>query len=495
MRSLSTILICLSALLACDDDGPPASRLDAGADAAVDRGTVDDASLDAGPDSMPDLGVDAAIDAGLDPEEAARVARIEAIYQPWVDAGYFPSVSVALVSARGVQFIGIGRGIADVAQPDTLYEIGSLSKVFTGVLLAQMIEDELVTLDTPIADLLPADLTLPAATAAIDLRALTTHHSGLPRLPDNMPFADPADPYADYDLDLLYAFLERFDAPADAGFAYSNLGVGVLGHVLGRAADADSWMDALQTRVLDPLEMAETGMTVVDPARFIQGHDADGQPVPHWAFSDAMAAAGALRSSARDMARFAQAQFDERSPLAAAIQASHAPLGAVAPGVTVGHNWLRVDQLDAVYHDGATGGFAAYLAINIEEKRAVVALYNGSAPPIADALGWTAYELWRGRDPEVPTPPADVVLTPEQLDRLTGTYGGVNLPNLVVERRDARLFVKLGEQPQLGIYPLSEVDFYLRAVEAGLRFELEMDRAVSVTLLQNGAETTLTRQE
>jgi CubicO group peptidase (beta-lactamase class C family) len=484
---MSWRIACVLGLIAagCDDGSTQAPPIEL-PDAAADAGVLDQAIE---PDAAP---IDAAVDM-MPPDQSmaqARVEQIEALYQPWVDAAFFPSVSIALVTADDVRFLELGDGITH--GPDTLYEIGSISKVFTGLLLAEMVAAEQVTLDTPIGDLLPIELGLSDATAGITLEALTTHRSGLPRLADNMPFGDPTDPYADYTVDGMYTFLQGFDPPAQPSFGYSNLGVGLLGHVLGRAAGEDSWEAALTTRILAPLGMQATAIQPVDPERLIEGHDADGRPVPPWIFTDASAAAGALRSSIRDLAVFAQAQLNAPDVLNAAILTSQQPLAQIAPDVRIGHGWFLVDMFDALYHDGGTGGFVSFLAVDPMQQRAVIALHNGSSAA-SNALGWAAFQLWTGQDVELPTPPEEVELTVEQLDALAGTYAAPGA-ELVIRREGERLFVRLGAQPEFGIYPLSTVEFYLRVVEARLWFTVIVDTVTAVTLLQDGRETRFDRQ-
>jgi CubicO group peptidase (beta-lactamase class C family) len=124
----------------------------------------------------------------------------------------------------------------DLPPESVLFEIGSITKVFTGLLLAQAVLEERLQLDDPIGPLLPASLDLAPEVAGITLRQLATHTSGLPRLPDNFDPANPFDPYADYGIDPLHAYLRDY-RPVSAGphlAAYSNLGTGLLGHLLER---------------------------------------------------------------------------------------------------------------------------------------------------------------------------------------------------------------------------------------------------------------------
>src|SRR5690606_3077439 len=139
---------------------------------------------------------------------------------------------------------------------------------------------------------------------------LTTHRSGLPRMPHNFRPADGANPYVDYRAEDLAEFLADCRpqrAPGEA-YAYSNVGVGLLGYALGRAA-GEPWPELVEERVLRPLALTSTTVHgVADPARAATGHDALGRPTAHWDF-DVLAPAGALRSTVHDLLRFAAAHF------------------------------------------------------------------------------------------------------------------------------------------------------------------------------------------
>ena len=137
----------------------------------------------------------------------------------------------------------------------TLFEIGSITKVFTGILLAEMAERGNVRLEQPVAELLPGDVVVPSRHGRqIRLVDLSTHSSGLPRMPDNFTPADPGNPYADYTVAKLYDFLRRHELRRDIGVEaeYSNVGVGLLGHALARRAGT-SYEALVTARILDPL--------------------------------------------------------------------------------------------------------------------------------------------------------------------------------------------------------------------------------------------------
>jgi len=125
---------------------------------------------------------------------------------------------------------------------DTIFEIGSISKVFTSLLLADMVNRKEVALDDPAAKYLPEHVRMPERSGkAITLLDLSTHRSGLPRVPGNLNPKDPTNPYADYSVDDLYQFLSGYTLPRDPGseVEYSNLGGGLLGHILAHRAGTD----------------------------------------------------------------------------------------------------------------------------------------------------------------------------------------------------------------------------------------------------------------
>src|SRR5690348_15663018 len=208
---------------------------------------------------------------------------------------------------------------------DTLFEIGSITKLFTALLLSDMANRGQVGMDEPVAELLPAGTRVPARDGkAITLRDLASHYSGLPRVATN---GDPPDrpngPYAAYSADRLYQFLaghELTRTPGDS-FEYSNVGVGLLGHALVLRAGASDYESLMRARILDPLRMHDTVIAI--PARLAgniaSGHDDSLEPTTNWAF-DVLAGTGALRSTVPDLLRFVDAVCDENSSLAPIIR-------------------------------------------------------------------------------------------------------------------------------------------------------------------------------
>ena len=169
---------------------------------------------------------------------------------------------------------------------DTVFEIGSITKVFTTLLLADMVARGEAALDEPVARLLPAGVAVPDRNGQqIRLIDLATHTAGLPRSPTDMPDADWSNPFADYTVERLYAFLAgvRLGRDIGAGFAYSNLGLGLLGHALALRAGAD-YEALLRRRITGPLGMSDTtiALSAEMKRRFAVPHDHHLEPVPVW---------------------------------------------------------------------------------------------------------------------------------------------------------------------------------------------------------------------
>ncbi len=215
------------------------------------------------------------------------------------------------------QEISAYSGWADVASrrpvtDSTVFEIGSLGKLFTSLLLSVAATGRELSLDDPVQTAFGKAVTLPTdGKSQITYRSLANHRSSLPRLPDDLlETADMANPYAHYDQEMLYACLNRIKSvkPIGSRASYSNLGVGLLGHVLGKLAGSD-YRTALKERVLIPLGMLDTSTGSCDEqrAQLATSHKTKNKTTKHWDFTDVTVAAGGVRSSLSDMFRFLRA--------------------------------------------------------------------------------------------------------------------------------------------------------------------------------------------
>lgn len=294
---------------------------------------------------------------------------------------------------------------------DSVFEIGSITKTFTGLALAQMVEQKQTKLDEPVRALLPmGTVAAPSSRSEITLLDLSAQRSGLPRLPDNLSPTDIRNPYAAYDAKALYAFIAARgvairDAPV---FEYSNLGVGLLGQALANRAGT-TYEALIRHEITEPLGMRDTAITLTTAMakRFAAGHAKANQLAHPWSLN-ALAGAGGLRSTAADMLTFLQAQLHPdhvkgntaaAKTLPAAIVASHRVRGEVGPGMHIALNWFRIDGTGSYWHNGATGGFSSFALFDPAKDFAVIVLLNRSIEEgeLADDLGKHIVQRLTGR--------------------------------------------------------------------------------------------------
>jgi CubicO group peptidase (beta-lactamase class C family) len=404
-------------------------------------------------------------------------------------------IVVGVIEADGTRRIqaygdpGPGRMPLDA---ETVFEIGSITKVFTGILLASMAQDGLLSIDDPVQAYAPPGLTMPTwDDRSIRFVDIATHRSALPRMPSNMAPANPSNPYADYTVDMMYEFLSGYELPRDIGaeFEYSNLAVGLMGQILAEIAGTD-YETLVKDRILDPLGMDDSGITLSpDMERHMaRGHDVSGAPVSNWDIP-AMAGAGALRSSMNDMLDFMEANVravrDPATALERAMRTSHEPHpdgGEPALGL----NWIvqSTDNGTIVWHNGGTGGFRTWAGFDPERGVAAVVLTNSGHG--ADDIGFHLV------DPGLPLAPLDlrevVDLPRETMERYIGVYELSPTFQITVTLADEGLRLQATGQSQFPIFAASETRFFLSAVEAEIEFVIEDGEVTALVLYQNGAE-------
>jgi D-alanyl-D-alanine-carboxypeptidase/D-alanyl-D-alanine-endopeptidase len=408
-------------------------------------------------------------------------------------------IVVGVIDSHGKRIIAYGlpeKGDSRPLNGDTLFEIGSITKVFTALLAADMAQRGELSLDDPIQKYLPPSVKVPERRGRqITLTNLATHTSALPRMPENFRPKDPSRPYADYTVDALYSFLSSYELRRDIGvkYVYSNLGFGLLGIGLAQRGGM-TYEQLVVSRICDPLGMSSTRITLSESLRqrFAAGHTSDLVTVPEWEISS-LAGAGALRSSANDLLRFLAAMMGYTgNPLAAAQKKTlsiRRPTGA--PFMETGLGW-DIDTrsgTEIISKGGATAGYNTFIGYSPKTGIGVVALANTSSgegtADIALHLLDPRYPLWV---PES-SPSSEPTLEAKVLDGYVGHYELTPAALFSVTREGEQLYVQLTNQPRVANYPKSNTEFFAKVVDAQITFETDpQGHANFLVLHQNGRD-------
>ena len=296
-----------------------------------------------------------------------------------------PSIAIGFIDENGPQYYSFGHQTIDGRPVDehSIYEIGSISKVFTGILLADMVEKGQMSVDDPISKYLPDGIDVPTFNGKhITLGHLSDHTSSLPRMPDNFDPADRSNPYADYTVEQLYEFLSSVELTREIGseYEYSNYAQGLLGHILALKAGM-SYEELLSTVITESLGLSETKVTLDDHMKrnLAIGHN-NGVEVSNWDIAT-LTGAGGIRSSVHDMVEFLSANLGySKTPLKKAMNLSHEIRHDKGGNGSVGLGWHVIEHNDRAYiaHSGGTGGYRAFAAMDKEAGKGVVVLTNST---------------------------------------------------------------------------------------------------------------------
>ena len=409
----------------------------------------------------------------------------------------------ARADAEGVQFAYAGRrSLADTRAPDasSLFEWGSITKTFTGVLLAQMALARELRLDEPVEAAIGQRLRDDKG-SPITWTDLATHRSGLPRLPANLSPRDPRDPYANYGADALGAFLAAWQPTVsrDTRWEYSNLGFGLLAHALAQRAGL-SFDALLRQRILDPLGLSDARLALSGQALppLLTGHDAKREHVPRWTF-DAMAGAGALVGPAPALLRYGQAACGLLdTALRPAFELAQQPRADGQGRTRMGLGWMLAPLRGQTVatHDGGTAGFSASLWADATGRRTALVLANAQVP-----VGDLALHLL-----EPAVPPRDVAKEAASQQReavpveaaalalLPGTYELSPQFAVVVRLRQGRLYAQATGQGEFELFALSPRRFFARVTALEIHFNDETGVPTGFVLHQGGQQLRFRRR-
>jgi D-alanyl-D-alanine-carboxypeptidase/D-alanyl-D-alanine-endopeptidase len=404
---------------------------------------------------------------------------VQALVQPLIDAEITTSIVVGLYDGGKTELYGFGTGPGGTPPTGTtLFELGSVTQVYTALLFADAIQKREVSLDTALSDLLPPGVTAPSDQGVkVSLGMLATHTSGFPQLPPSLTRRiNGLDPYKGYNEELLYRDLiaTSFVTPPGSQIGFSSYGVGVLGFVLGKKLGV-SYETALTARVLEPLGLASTFFVVPPPAqaRRMPGRNADLVPAPFWTW-DAMSAGGGLISSAQDQLTLIDAELDAASGsklgLRAAMRLTQEQQVSNQSGPNEGLGW-EIDAEGKFWHNGGTGGFRSFVGFDPKTRRGVVIL-SASAVSLVDHIALDLYKVLAKTEVKPVAPPQVAALA-----QFAGTYQLGEFKLVVAVNAKRVTITGQGEQP-LRLIPISDHEMWFEAQQAVVVFEREGDKVV-----------------
>jgi CubicO group peptidase (beta-lactamase class C family) len=292
-------------------------------------------------------------------------------------------LSLALIKNGKVDFIGVERvndTIELIENYNNIFEIGSITKVFTATLLSNFVNDQKLKLDDNIQDYLDFKINYKNE---ITFKELANHTSGFPRLPSNLNllFVDQDNPYKDYDKEKLIDYLTKdikLNQEPGVKYEYSNLGVGILGFELA-AISKSSYESLLQEKIFTKYKMVNsTSKRENIQSELVKGLNTNGITISNWDF-DVLAGCGAIFSTVEDLSKFALAQFDNENN---ELTLTQKPTFKVNDNMQIGLGWhiiKRKNGGELIWHNGRTGGYTSSMALDLENKNGIIILSNVSA--------------------------------------------------------------------------------------------------------------------
>ena len=428
--------------------------------------------------------------ADITPKETIRFA------QPLIDAEIADGLSIGIIDRQNQFTVHLGKANQQgVANDQTLYEIGSITKVFTALLLANASANNEKMLSEP-ADKPNA---LPDWQGqSITWLDLATHRSGLPRLPSNMTNTSGSDPYANYSSDKAIAFLRNHKLRRRPGtkYEYSNFAYSWLGQLLAKRANA-TYPELLHDQIAKPLGMSDTviSMTPTQTARFATPHSSFGVKTSSWEFAD-LPGAGGIRSSTADMMKFMKAQLQRpTSKLGDAIDLAWKQHRDSDDGnFAMGLGWQIARDGETRFHNGQTGGFHSSMFVNRKRGIGVIVLANTAVSGEVDVLAERLVQRVVGLNVQPQKLSKVVKVDTRDMKRLEGRYQLAPTFIFDVKEADGHLMVGITNQPTHEVYAKTKTRWFYKVVDAELIFDVpRTGPAKSLVLYQNGIRQTARR--
>lgn len=425
--------------------------------------------------------------------------RIQSIAQPLVDDGWAKGMMVGVLQdgkEHYFSFGSIGNNKATPPDKNTVFEIGSITKVFTAITLAAMVAKQELQPNTPVTKLLPDGINIPEpGNKPITLESLASHTSGLPVIPANFWMAGDniydcsasGKRWGSYSESQLR---EYFDSPQPAldetrKYIYSNLGAGLLGYALERKSGV-SIEELINDRVCEPLGMTSTSTAIAPTTR---GHGPDGNPTDLWPKQQSiLGGAFALRSTCQDMLTFAKACLaPSKSKLKDALALSLQARSQINEVESTALGWKR-NKYDVIYTTGATGGFRSALYLHTPTQTAVIVLANsrvggvvGGRATYFDSFAGSLLNIAVGAPPIEIDFPSPLRNFEGNLQDFVGQYlpedGGED-PSFPIRLSKNRLLTEGPGEIEMQLWPKKSDTFFLRAYNSEITFLRDTSGAV-----------------
>ncbi len=416
---------------------------------------------------------------------------LEELCKQRVDWGETPGIAVAIIEDTKSKFYSFGNSNVEKREPvtsKTLFEIGSITKVFTCSILSYLVQKNELALNDAAQKHLPSSILLPEKNGkSITLLNLASQHSGLARMPGNFSPADQANPYIDYTEKELTAYLNNCELKYEPGttYEYSNLGMGLLGFILTQEK-SKPYSELIKEVVLSPLGMTQTFIGGQMNSKLLATGYRESTSVKAWTWTNqsVLTGAGGIVSNAEDMLKFLNAQLNsEKTTLSAAFQEAHKERSeASSPSMQIGLGWHIRDH-KYVWHNGGTGGFRSFIGFDPVKKRGIVILINSITG--ADDLGFH----WLDESIPLKEIKKPMLLEPSVLKEYVGVYEINPTFKIEITSKGSALYLQATAQPQFSLYAEEADKFFLKVVEAKVNFKRGINNQIEkLVLYQNGAE-------
>lgn len=289
-------------------------------------------------------------------------------------------LSIAIIQNEKTNYYGIIKtndSIIPIENQNKIFEIGSITKVFTSTVLAALVEEGKIKLTDEINLYYPFTF---KNNIKFNFKNLANHTSGLPRLPENLDLSNEANPYKNYGKKQIEVYLKtmlKFESEPSKTYSYSNLGAGLLGYTIG-LSQKTSFQKLLQKKVFDKYKMSNSFISSQNLGdKLVKGLDKEGNIVSNWDW-DVLLGCGGILSTSEDLDKFAKAQFNPKNK---ELALTPKPTFTISDNMKIGLGWhiLKSNNgKDLIWHNGGTGGYSSSMTVNVEEKNAVIILSNVS---------------------------------------------------------------------------------------------------------------------